>query len=101
MKKVDKKLLAFCISVSLCAAALSGCGTGSVETNAEVQTVSQEQATTEEQQTVLLQTEEQILAEVQTTEEEQKVQKQIRFTSNRLPISRMILSVVWTHRQFL
>ncbi|MBQ6786337.1 MAG: glycosyl hydrolase 53 family protein [Lachnospiraceae bacterium] len=75
MKKVDKKLLAFCISVSLCAAALSGCGTGSVETNAEVQTVSQEQATTEEQQTVLLQTEEQILAEVQTTEEEQKVTK--------------------------
>ena len=46
MKKVHKKLLAFCISVSLCVAVLSGCGAENTATDAEVQTTEEEQKVT-------------------------------------------------------
>lgn len=37
MKRIHKKLLAFCISASLCTSALAGCGAESTEADAETQ----------------------------------------------------------------
>lgn len=49
MRKILKKTMAFCISLSLCASAMTGCGAENTVTDTEVQTTGEAQTVAEEQ----------------------------------------------------
>ena len=68
MKRIHKKLLALCISVSMCVTAMSGCGTESTASDVETQSATEIQ-TLEEQTTI----EEQITTQKQVATEEPTV----------------------------
>lgn len=49
MRKIQKKAMALCISLSLCASAMTGCGAENTATDTEVQTTGEAQTVAEEQ----------------------------------------------------
>lgn len=67
MRQSRKKLLALCISASLCSAALAGCGTGNTETAAESQKTTETQVTAEKAETTETQTTEETETEMEVT----------------------------------
>lgn len=56
MRKIQKKAMALCISLSLCASAMTGCGAENTATDTEVQTTQEAQTAAEEQTTPAEQT---------------------------------------------
>lgn len=67
MRQSRKKLLALCISASLCSAALAGCGAGNTKTAAENQKTTEPQVTTEKAETAETQTAEETETEMEVT----------------------------------
>ena len=69
MKRIHKRLLAFCIGASLCTAALSGCGAKNAETDAETSVPDQTQISTEAETT----TETEVSTETQDSDKTENI----------------------------